>query len=90
MGLGDNEGFFLIIEDGQMKLFELTRAQVHEMYQIIDKFINGMQSYNYKNFDSPDTDFTLLVGIVSAGPVDKLEKEHGYYNWQTNSSSIRC
>src|SRR5215203_657086 len=86
-GLGDNDGFFIkIIENGQMKLFEITRDQVQEMYQIIDGFIKGIQSYRYKNFDSSLTDFTLVVSIISAGRVDKLEQQNGYYNWQTSSS----
>jgi hypothetical protein len=86
-GLRDNDGFFIkIIENGQMKLFEITRDQVQEMYQIIDGFIKEIQSYRYKNFDSSLTDFTLVVTIISAGRVDKLEQQNGYYNWQTSSS----
>ncbi|HSF51968.1 MAG TPA: hypothetical protein VLA74_14505, partial [Nitrososphaeraceae archaeon] len=75
-------GYFLkIIENGQMRLFELSTEQISEMYQIISRFINGFDAYHYNDFNSADTDYTLLVSIHSDDPMFPNQGQQ-YYNWQ--------
>lgn len=77
----DNGGTFLkVIENGQMKLHEVSEAQRAEMHQKIDSFMGGVPHYKFSEYDKADSDFTLLVGI--SGINNDLQR---FYNWQNTT-----
>jgi hypothetical protein len=86
-GSHDNEGSFLkVIENGEMKLFNLSPEQIDRMYQTINSFMNMMSHYHYKEFENADIDNTLLLSITDDEA--RFDKSHQrYYNWQNTQSA---
>ena len=85
-GSHDNEGSFLkIIENGEMKLFDLSTEQIDRMYQTIRVFMGALSNYKYKEFDNADIDNTLLLSIADDEP-NTFDQGQRYYNWQNTKS----
>ena len=74
-GAKDNEGSFLkLIENGQMKLFNLSTEQINQMYETIHRFMGDINiHYHYKEFENADIDNILLLSITDdeAGSFDR-------------------